>query len=50
MDTLNPTRRDVMPAGEPSALVFDPALVGNVKQMPTPSPEGSPEFWRHVIR
>jgi hypothetical protein len=49
MNTTNPVPDT--PAVGPPPLVVDPVAPSEpIKPVPKPSPEGTSEFWRHVIR
>jgi hypothetical protein len=49
MNSTNPVPEK--PDVEPHPMVVDPVVAGvPVKPVPKPSPEGTSEFWTHVIR
>jgi hypothetical protein len=49
MNSTNPVPEK--PDVEPHLMVVDPIVPGvPVKPAPKPSPEGTSEFWTHVIR
>jgi hypothetical protein len=49
MNSTNPVPET--PVAEPPPVVIDPAAPAVfIKPVPKPSPEGTSEFWKHVIR